>query len=217
MIKKKCCFNSLKYCFLLIFLNVFSQTKIYKSDFQLKDFRSEKFLDSIVASNNKILLNSSQNQTQINNTNAFALTEKQLLVLDSNKKEVLQLDLETEFPADNFESDAYSAIIAVTPESVWFCYQNFLIHYDFKNNKRLRKVNLSKWNPHQVLLENRTIWLISKNDGQVYGLDFEPDERIAYEIEVRAKMEYERLRCPEPDLKKIKAAKAAQEKFNNKK
>nr|WP_315197484.1 hypothetical protein [uncultured Flavobacterium sp.] len=217
MLLNKRPFYPLKYCFLLICLNVFSQTKIYKSDFQFKDFRSEKFIDSVRAANNKNLLNSSQNQTQISNTHTFTLTEKQLLVLDNNKKKILQLDLETEFPTANFAHDAYSVILDTTTENVWFCYQNFLMHYDFKNNKRLRKVDLSNWNPTQVVLENRTIWLISKNDGQVYGLDFEPDQRKAAEIEAKAKMDFERFRCDVPDQKKIEAAKAAQEKYKNKK
>lgn len=125
MPKKKSYFYLLRWCLLFACYSAFSQKQIYKSDFSFKNFQSKKFLDSIVVANNKIHLNNSQNQTQINNTNNFVLTEKQLLVLDSNKKEVLQLDLETEFPTDNFEPDAYSAIIAATAESVWFCYQKF--------------------------------------------------------------------------------------------
>jgi outer membrane protein assembly factor BamB len=170
---------------------------------------TQDFLKKNKLSDSEYLIKTSDSHT-------FILTEKQLLVLENNRKKVLQLDLETEFPTDNFEPDAYSAILETHPESIWFCCQNYLVHYDLINNKRLRKVDLTKWNPHQVVLDNRTIWLISKNDGQLYGLDFEPDERTAAEIEARAKMEYERLRCPAPDLKKIEAAKAAQEKFRNK-
>lgn len=155
-------------------------------------------------------LSNSDYQTKISQANTFILSEKQFLILGDNKKKVLQLHLEKEFPTDNFDQDAYSAILAIEPESFWFCYQNFLIQYDFKNNKLLRKVNLSKWNPHQVIVENRTIWLISKNDGQLYALDFEPSQRTADEIEARAKMDFERFRCDVPDQKKIEAAKTAQ-------
>lgn len=208
---KKLLFGPIKYCLFLICLNLSAQTKIYKSD-----IKSKKKLDSILVAKNIFFLSNSQNQTQINNTHTFTLTDKQLLVFGSNKKKILQLDLETEFPTDNFEPDAYSTIITATAESVWFCYHNYLIHYDFNNNKRLRKINLSKWNPHQVILEKRTIWLISKNDEQLYGLDFEPDERKAYEMEARAKMQAERDRCF-PDPKMIEAKRAAEEKFRNKK
>ena len=160
-------------------------------------------------------LSNSDYLTKISSTHTFILTEKQLLILGDNKKKVLQLNLETEFPTDDFIYDAYSSILTVNPENVWFCYQNFLIQYDFINNKRLRKVNLSKWNPHQVVLENRNIWLISKNDGQLYALDFEPDQRKADEIDARAKMQAERDRCF-PDPKMIEAKRAAEEKFKNK-
>jgi hypothetical protein len=217
MFKKNLPFCPLHYCSLLVCLNVFSQAVIYISDFLFKKFQSEKLLDSLLVANNKNLFSNTQNQTQINNTHTFPLTEKQFLVLGNNKKIVLQLDLETELPTDNFVSDAYTAILATTTQSVWFCYQNQLVHYDFVNNKLIRKVEISKWNPHQIVLENRTIWLISKNDGQLYGLDFELDEKTTYTLEVKGRMEFERLRCPEHDLKKIEAAKAAQEKFNNKK
>lgn len=148
-------------------------------------------------------------QTKPNHTNTFILSENQLLILGNHKKKVLQLDLETMFPIDNFDYSIYNSILTINPERIWFCYQNQLIHYDFKNNKLLRKVDLTKWNPHQVLLENRTIWLISKNDGQLYGLDFEPDQKKAYEIEARAKQNI----CTEPDPKMIEAAKAVREKF----
>ncbi len=159
----------------------------------------------------------SEYQTKTSEQNTFILAEKQLLILGNNKKKVLQLDLETEFPTDNWDNEAYTNIITMNAVSVWFCYQNFLIYYDFQDNKCLRKVDLTKWNPHQILLENRTIWLISKNDGQLYGLDFEPDQKTADEIETKARMEFERLRCPQPDLKKIEAAKAAQEKLRKEK
>ncbi|HEY6142538.1 MAG TPA: hypothetical protein VIV55_03795 [Flavobacterium sp.] len=156
-------------------------------------------------------------QTKTSEQNTFILTEKQLLVLANNKKKTFQLDLETEFPTDNWESNGHRSVITMNPESVWFCYQNFLIHYDFKNNKRLRKVDLTLWNPHQLLLDNRTIWLISKNDGQLYGLDFEPDQKTADAIEAKAKMEFERWRCDTTDSKKIEAAEAAEEKIKKEK
>ena len=152
-------------------------------------------------------------QTKTNDNYTVIVTEKQLLTLTNNRKKVLQLALEKEFPTKNFDQNAFSGIVVLQTESVWLCYQNFLIHYDFTHQKRLRKVDLTQWNPHQLIVENRTIWLLSKNDGQLYGLDFEPNQRTADEIEVKAN----HYKCIEPDPKMIEAAKAAQEKFKNKK
>lgn len=156
-------------------------------------------------------LSNADYQTKTNDTHTFVLSENQLLILGNNRKKVLQLHLEKEFPTDDFSTDTYRSILALQPESVWFCYQNFLIQYDFINKKRLRKVDLTKWNPQQILLENRTMWLISGNNGQLYGFDFEPDQQTADKIKAIA----DHYKCTEPDPKKIEAAKAAQEKFKN--
>lgn len=126
------------------------------------------------------------------------------------------MHLETEFPTDSFAYDAYSKIVKTQPESVRFYDQNYLSHYDFKNKRVLRKVDLTKWNPHQLLLEDRTIWLISTNDGQLYGLDFEPDQQTADFIKAKSEMEREIHNPKPPDKKRIEAEKATREKFNNK-
>lgn len=156
-------------------------------------------------------LSNSDCQIKTNDNQTFILSENQLLILGNNKKKVLQLDLEKEFPTDDFSTDSYRSILALQSESIWFCYQNFLIQYDFIKKKRLRKVDLRYLNPHQVLLENRTIWLLSGNNGQLYGLDFEPDQQTADKIQAIA----DHYKCTEPDAKKIEAAKAAQEKIKN--
>lgn len=158
-------------------------------------------------------LSDSDYQSKSIENHTAILTESQLLILGNNRKKVLQLHLEKEFPTDDFSTDTYRSILAFQPESVWFCYQNFLIQYDFVNKKRLRKVDLTKWNPHQVLLENRTIWLLSGNNGQLYGLDFEPDQQTADKLQAIA----DHYKCTEPDAKKIEAAKMAQKKLKNKK
>lgn len=143
-------------------------------------------------------LSNSDYQSKTDENHTAILTESQLLILGNNRKKLLQLYLEKEFPTDNFSTDTYRSILALQPESVWFCYQNFLIQYDFINKKRLRKVDLTKWNPHKIVLENRTIWLISGNDGQLYGLDFEPDQQTADKIQAIA----DHYKCTEPDPKK---------------
>lgn|GEM_PF-1216220 len=156
-------------------------------------------------------ISDSEYQIKLSDKHTFLLSENRLLIMGNNRKKILNLDLEAEFPTDNFSYDAYSKIVETQPESVWFCYQNYLLHYNFKNKKLLRKVDLTKWNPYQIILENRTIWLISKNDGQLYALDFEPDQPTADFIKAKAEMERE-IHNPKPiDYKKIEAAKAAQE------
>ena len=76
-------------------------------------------------------------------------------------------------------------IIKTDDKTVWFLHENHLVHYDFNKNKLLRDLDLNHWQPHQLILDNRTIWLISKNDGQLYALDFEPDESRAAEKKIK--------------------------------
>jgi len=198
------------------FLKTKSKKHIYldTTQFLIKEYKflthdgkeiTQDFLKKNKLSNSDYQTKSTENQT-------FVLTENQLLILGNNKKKMLQLHLEKEFPTDDFSTDTYRNILAFQPESVWFCYQNFLIQYDFIKKKLLRKVDLRYLNPYRVLLENRTIWLISGNNGQLYGLDFEPDQQTADKLQAIAN----HYKCTEPDPKKIEAAKAAQEKLKKK-
>lgn len=64
----------------------------------------------------------------------------------------------------------YSAILKVEENTVWFMYENILGVYDFKKNKTIKAYDLSKWNPHKVVLDGNNLWLISRNDGELVGL-----------------------------------------------
>ena len=149
---------------------------------------------------------------QLTNNNTFLLSERFLTVIGGNLKIKLQLDLETIVPAEEYENDALSTILSIQDDKIWFLHQNHLIHYDFRKESLLRNVYLNNWRPHHIVLDQRTIWLISKNDGQLYKLDFEPNEKLDREIN-KQKAIQERLRCDLPNPEKAKAMKAAAEKF----
>ena len=78
----------------------------------------------------------------------------------------------------------------------------------------LRNVFLGNWRPQQMILDGKNIWLISANDGQLYHLEFEPDEKIN-RITQETKARQDHLKCDLPNPDKIKAAKVAEEKFKN--
>ncbi|MEY3499234.1 MAG: hypothetical protein RL308_903 [Bacteroidota bacterium] len=69
----------------------------------------------------------------------------------------------------------YSEILKVTENTVWFVYENILGVYDFKNKKTIKAYDLTQWNPHQVVLDENTIWLIAGRDGELVGLKLELD------------------------------------------
>lgn len=151
---------------------------------------------------------------EITDKNTLILTATHLVVLGDNRKLLLNLDLGTIVSPDPEDYYVVSKIVKADDEAVWFSYQNHLVHYDFKNKKVLRDVNLTRWKPIQLVIDSRTIWLISSNDGQLYALDFEPDG-IAAEKMAREKAIQDRLRCEFPDPKRVEAAKTAQAKIKN--
>lgn len=64
----------------------------------------------------------------------------------------------------------YAAILKVEKNSIWFFYENILAVYDFKMSKTIKAFDLTAWQAHQVVLDENTLWLISNNDGQLYGI-----------------------------------------------
>ena len=103
------------------------------------------------------------------------------MILANNKKVKLRADLSSVLSKEFEERGSLAKILQVDAETLWLIDQNQLVHYDFKKEKILHTINLNSWRPHQLILDGRTIWLISKNDGQLYALDFEPDESRAAE------------------------------------
>ena len=144
----------------------------------------------------------------------FVLSNNRLMILGNNKKVMLNADLTSVWYNDSEERGTLKKILQVHAKTVWLINQDLLMHYDFKKEKILRIVNLDIWRPHQLILDDRTIWLISQNDGQLYALDFEPDEAIARKLD-RDKAINEKYRCILPDTTKIEVAKAMEEKFKN--
>ena len=103
----------------------------------------------------------------------IVLGAEKLLVIGNKKKikKSIEIDkiLSLPEPADN----EYMEILKIDNNTIWFFYKNNLVVYDFEKNKTLHEYNLSKWNAHQIMLDENNIWLISKNDGQLYGLKME--------------------------------------------
>lgn len=144
----------------------------------------------------------------------FVLSNNRLMILGNNKKVMLNADLSSVWYNDSDERGILKKILQVDAKTLWFIDQNQLVHYDFKKERILRTVNLDAWRPHQLILDHRTIWLISKNDGQLYALDFEPNAIIARKLDGNNAIK-NRQRCDFPNPEKIAAAKAVEDKFKN--
>ncbi|MBD8082339.1 outer membrane protein assembly factor BamB family protein [Chryseobacterium caseinilyticum] len=157
-------------------------------------------------------LGNSEFKIEKNQNCTFLLSENYLTAIGKNGKVKLQINLETIVPPEEYENEALSAIVSSENEKLWFVFQNHLVHYDTKKEKVLRDVYLINWQPHQLILDGRNIWLISRNDGQLYHLDFEPDEELNRKIQ-REDAIREHYKCDPPNHEKIKAAKEAEKKY----
>ncbi len=100
----------------------------------------------------------------------IVLGGEKMLIIGNNKKIKKSIEIEKILSLPEPGDNEYMEILKIENNTVWFFYKNSLAVYDFEKNKTLREYNLSKWNAHQIMLDENNIWLISKNDGQLYGL-----------------------------------------------
>lgn len=95
------------------------------------------------------------------------------LIFINNKNKVskkLDLDQTLEFPEGSNSYNEYKNILKADDNVVWIFYQNLLAVYDVKKDGIVRTIDLTKWNPHRLVADKNDLWLVSKNDGQLYGI-----------------------------------------------
>ena len=97
------------------------------------------------------------------------LTDGNLLVILGNDKKILkQIELSQIAPPEG-DPTRYK-IIKIENEKIWLLGNTFLNVYDHKADTLIKQYDLGKWNPHHVIIDDKKIWLVSKKDGQLYGL-----------------------------------------------
>jgi len=116
------------------------------------------------------------------NTNyTFLLSDSKLMILKDN------LEIEKEINVDEIVTlpekaiNGYREILKIDDTTIWFFYKNLIVVYDYINYKLINTIDVSSWRPHQVVLEDTQLWLISKNDGQLIGLKFDPKKATLIE------------------------------------
>ena len=95
-----------------------------------------------------------------------------ILIIGNNKKIKNKINFLDLIPSLETESNPFKNSIKIEGNDFWFFYENNLVCYDLKTKKAKKIINLSKWKVHQLILENDNsfAWIISKNDGQLYGI-----------------------------------------------
>ena len=148
-------------------------------------------------------------------TNTALLTSQMLLVFKDGRKLKIKLDLQESISLPDEGENEYFEILELKENGIWFIYENVVVHYDFKKNKIIKTYDVSHWNPHQAKLDYNNLWLISKNDGQLYGLQLEETKESLDRKTAIEKKEKE-LEFTKPDPKRVEAEKAAKEKLKSK-
>ena len=111
-----------------------------------------------------------ETQYYYTNNTVASIKKNELKIVDKNNGTETDIIIDTTIPLLKTNLGNYKEILKVEQNSIWFIYKKTLINYDYVKNITLKIVDLAKWKPHQAVLENDNLWLISKNDGQLYGL-----------------------------------------------
>jgi hypothetical protein len=150
-------------------------------------------------------------KVSFNNNYTFLLSNSKLMILKDNLEieKGINLDEIVIFPEKAI--NGYREILKIDDTTICFFYKNLMVVYDYKNDKTIKTIDLSSWRPHQVVLDDTQLWLISKNDGQLIGLELNPKKVTI--IEAKAKKLSEINNCNPTDVKKTQATKRVQEKL----
>ncbi|HQZ25295.1 MAG TPA: PQQ-binding-like beta-propeller repeat protein [Flavobacterium sp.] len=101
---------------------------------------------------------------------AVILKVNKLKIINEKNKAKKEIVLDKILTLLETDVNDYTEILKVEENTVWFFYENILGVYDFKNKKTTKAYDLTQWNPHQVVLDGNTLWLIAGNDGELVGL-----------------------------------------------
>jgi hypothetical protein len=108
--------------------------------------------------------------------------------------------------------NGYREILKIDDNTIWFFYKNLVVVYDYINYKTLKTIDVSRWSPYQVVLEDTQLWLISQNDGQLVCLELDPQK--ATMLEAKTKRQNEIHKGNTTDVKKHKQQKSKRAKEN---
>jgi hypothetical protein len=106
------------------------------------------------------------------NKQTFLFYEGVLNILGSKKKKKLSMDLKEEIEESEYAYNTLQQILKVDDKNAWLLYDNKIFVFDYKKKKTIKTVDLSKWQPKQVEMHGEKVWLISGEDGRLYGIQY---------------------------------------------
>lgn len=100
----------------------------------------------------------------------FVVNEDQVYILGKNQKKQNTIDLKALMAEFDIKSDQPVRILQADEEKISLIYNMHFIVYNHRYRKLLKQINLLEWEPHHAMLDNHQLWLISRKDGQLYGI-----------------------------------------------
>jgi hypothetical protein len=105
-----------------------------------------------------------------NHNYTFLLGYSKLMIFKDNLEISKEINVDEIVTLPEKAINDYREILKIDDTSIWFFYKNLIVVYDYINYQTLKTIDLSSWRPHQVVLEDIQLWLISENDGQLIGV-----------------------------------------------
>lgn len=100
--------------------------------------------------------------------NTIIMSSETLVILGKKLKERNNITLYYKENEGQFSN--HYRILHADDKHVWCLSNNMVLQYALDGKEPFKKYNLAKWNPYRVALDGNTLWLVSRNDGQLYGL-----------------------------------------------
>ncbi len=127
-----------------------------KSDFLTKHFGDNDITTSDVITSDR---------------HSFILVNDRLAIITNKRKLKKLVELAELLPDTAVNTySLFNKLLGANDETVSFAYSNYLILYNHRKERVDNIIDLTPWEPHQVLLDSNRLWLISKKDGLLYGL-----------------------------------------------
>ncbi len=98
----------------------------------------------------------------------FILSNYKLTILSDKLKKKQQINISS-IAGDLSENDD-ARLLTDDKENTWLMYGDRLLQYNHNTKKLVWETDLKAWQPKQVLIDGEQIWLVSGNDGLLYGL-----------------------------------------------
>lgn len=100
----------------------------------------------------------------------FILSGGKLYVMGNKLKLRSETDLSSLSDTLAFNNSIEEKLLKADDEKIWLLTGDYLLVYHFQKKNLVKALDLKAWEPHQAIVDDNKLWLISRKDGLLYGL-----------------------------------------------